>query len=92
MGFLLFGGPGETKETVDESLEFAYSLDLEAIKITVGIRIYPHTELAQIAIKEGLINADDNLLIPKFYIAESLQGWLRGTVNSWMENQAHWVM
>ena len=29
MGFLLFGGPGETKETANESLEFADSLDLE---------------------------------------------------------------
>ncbi len=41
MGFLLFGGPGETKETVNESLKFADSIDLEAMKITIGIRIYP---------------------------------------------------
>ena len=53
MGFLLFGGPGENKETANESLEFADSLDLEAMKITVGIRIYPQTSLAQTAIKEG---------------------------------------
>ncbi len=92
MGFLLFGGPGETKETANESLVFADSLDLEAMKITIGIRIYPYTALAQTAIKEGYIKADDNLLIPKFYIAEGLQGWLRETVNSWMETRPHWVM
>ena len=39
MGFLLFGGPGETKDTAIESLEFADSLGLEAMKITIGIRI-----------------------------------------------------
>jgi radical SAM superfamily enzyme YgiQ (UPF0313 family) len=76
MGFLLFGGPGETKETVNESLEFADSLDLEAMKITIGIRIYPHTSLQKTAIKEGLISADDNLLMPKFYIVKGLEGWL----------------
>jgi radical SAM superfamily enzyme YgiQ (UPF0313 family) len=92
MGFLLFGGPGESKETANESLAFADSLGLEAMKITIGIRIYPHTALAQTAIKEGLIKADDNLLIPKFYIAKGLQGWLRETVNAWRETRPHWVM
>jgi radical SAM superfamily enzyme YgiQ (UPF0313 family) len=92
MGFLLFGGPDETKETANESLEFADSLDLEAMKITIGIRIYPHTSLQQTAIKEGLITADDNLLIPKFYIAKGLEGWLRETVKAWMEIRPHWVM
>ena len=77
MRFLLFGGPDETKETAGESLECADSLDLEAVKITIGIRIYPHTSLQQTAIKKGLITADDNLLIPKFYIAKGLEGWLR---------------
>lgn len=92
MGFLLFGGPGETKETANESLEFADSLDLEAMKITIGIRIYPDTSLQQIAIKEGLITADDNLLVPKFYVAKGLESWLRKTVEVWMENRPHWVM
>ncbi len=92
MGFLLLGGPGENRKTVEESLAFADSLDLEAMKITMGIRIYPYTDLARNAIKEGLIKADDNLLIPKFYIADGLHGWLRETVNSWMETRPHWVM
>ena len=92
MGFLLFGRPGETKETANESLEFADSLDLEAMKITIGIRIYPHTSLQQTAIKEGLITAGDNLLIPKFYIAKGLESWLRETVKAWMETRPHWVM
>jgi radical SAM superfamily enzyme YgiQ (UPF0313 family) len=92
MGFLLLGGPGETKATVMESLEFADSLKLEAMKITIGIRIYPHTSIAQTAIKEGLITAEDNLLIPKFYVAKSLEGWLRQTVNAWMANRPHWIM
>ena len=92
MGFLLLGGPGETKETVEESLVFIDSLGLEAVKITIGIRIYPHTSLAQTAVKEGLIGAEDNLLIPKFYIVKGLEGWLRQTVKVWMETRPNWVM
>ena len=92
MGFLLLGGPGETKETVNQSLGFADSLDLEAMKITIGIRIYPHTPLAQAAVKEGLIEADDTLLFPKFYMTKGLESWLRKTVKAWMDTRPHWVM
>jgi len=92
MGFLLLGGPGETKETVNESLEFADSLNLEALKITIGIRIYPYTPLAKTALKEGLIKADDNLLFPRYYMSKDLEGWLRETVNTWRENRPHWIM
>jgi hypothetical protein len=62
------------------------------MKITIGIRIYPHTSLAQTAIKEGSIKADDNLLIPKFYIAKGLESWLRETVKAWIKTRPHWVM
>ena len=92
MGFLLLGGPGETKETANESLIYADSLGLEAMKITIGIRIYPHTPLARTAIKEGLIKADDNLLFPKFYITKGLESWLRKTVKAWMNTRPNWVM
>ncbi len=91
MGFLLLGGPGETKETVIKSLEFANSLDTETTKITVGIRIYPYTSLAQTAVKEGMIKPDDNLLFPKFYMVNELKEWLPDTVHTWMEDHPDWV-
>jgi radical SAM superfamily enzyme YgiQ (UPF0313 family) len=92
MGFLLLGGPEETRKTVEESLAFADSLDLEAMKITMGIRIYPYTHLARIAIKEGVIAPDDDLLFPKFYMAPDLEEWLRATVSVWMEGRPHWML
>lgn len=75
-GFLLLGGPGETKETVAESLEFSDSLHLDAIKITVGLRIYPHTPLVSAAVRDGVIQPDDDLLVPRFYITPRLRDWL----------------
>ena len=38
MGFLLLGGPGETRETVRASLDFADSLQLDMLKLTMGIQ------------------------------------------------------
>lgn len=72
MGFLLLGGPGETEESVKESLDFAKSLELEMLKITVGIRIYPGTALAARAVQEGALRPDDDLLFPRFYLAPAL--------------------
>jgi radical SAM superfamily enzyme YgiQ (UPF0313 family) len=73
MGFLLLGGPGETQETVAESVAFAESLHLDQLRITVGIRIYPETPLAHIAIGEGVIAAGDDLLFPRFYLTRGLE-------------------
>lgn len=92
MGFLLLGGPKENRKTVKESLAFADSLNLEAMKITMGIRIYPYTDLARIAMQEGVITPDDDLLFPKFYMASDLDEWLRSTVSAWMDGRPHWML
>ncbi len=75
-GFLLLGTRGETQKTVEESLEFADSLHLDLLKVTVGLRIYPETPLASIAVEDGIIAPNDNLLLPRFYLTPSLWDWL----------------
>lgn len=84
MGFLLLGGPGETRETVRESLAFADSLKLDMLKLTMGIRIYPLTTLEKIAREEGVITEEDDLLLPRFYLAKGLDGWLGPMIRDWM--------
>jgi radical SAM superfamily enzyme YgiQ (UPF0313 family) len=92
IGFLLLGGPGETKASVEESFAFVDSLRLDAVKITVGIRIYPHTALARTAVQAGVIDPDDDLLFPRFYLAEGLENWLPETVREWAAGRPHWVL
>ena len=76
-GFLLFGGPGETRESVEESLAFADSLDLDGLRTTVGIRIYPGTSLAGRALREGVISSESELFTPRFYLAKEVDPWIR---------------
>jgi radical SAM superfamily enzyme YgiQ (UPF0313 family) len=90
MGFLLLGGPGETRQTVEESLEFADSLELETVKVTAGIRIYPDTALATAARAEGVIGLGDDLLLPKFYLAAGLEGWIEDKIADWMNRRPNW--
>lgn len=90
-GFLLLGGPGETRSSVAGSLAFADSLPLDVVKLSAGIRIYPHTQLACLARQEGVIAPDDDLLYPRFYLAEGLEVWLDETVEEWMSKRPHWI-
>ncbi len=92
MGFLLLGGPGETRRSVEESLVFADSLKLDNLKITAGVRIYPHTPLAKKAIGEGMIASPHELLFPRFYLAEGLWDWLPETLRNWAATRPHWVI
>ena len=90
-GFLLLGGPGETRESVEESLRFADSLNLDVLKVTMGLRIYPETPLAATALAEGLIRPDDDLLWPRFYLAPGLRDWLPERVAAYKTSRS-WVM
>jgi len=90
LGFLLLGGPGETRESVKQSLAFAESLGLEMLKVTVGIRIYPRTPLAKIALEEVVISDADDLLLPRFYLRPELEDWIVDKVPSQaIESQSH---
>jgi len=91
MGFLMLGGPGETRDSVEETLAFVSGLNLDALKITVGIRIYPHTKLSKTAVQDGLITEEDDLLFPKFYMVRGLEGWLRETVAKKLREHPNWI-
>ena len=89
-GFLLLGGPGETRNSVEESLCFADSLQLDQLKLTAGLRIYPQTRLARTAVAEGVIRADEDLLSPRFYVAAELRDWLPERVAAYQASRP-WV-
>jgi radical SAM superfamily enzyme YgiQ (UPF0313 family) len=92
MGFLLMGGPGETKESVEESLAFADSLKLDVLRLTAGIRIYPNTQLAGIAVNQGVISSESDLLYPHFYISKELEGWLPERLKEWQVSRPYVMM
>ncbi|MBW2689493.1 MAG: radical SAM protein, partial [Deltaproteobacteria bacterium] len=92
MGFLLLGGPGETMESVEESLAFAESLKLETLRLTAGIRIYPDTQLAETAKKKGYIAPQSNLLYPQFFLSQGLEDWLPERLKEWQASRPYVIM
>ena len=79
---LLLGGPGETPETVAETMDFVKHIDPDCAGAALGIRIYPHTAMAEAVAAEGPPESNPNLrrrydgpvdfLRPTFYITRAL--------------------
>jgi radical SAM superfamily enzyme YgiQ (UPF0313 family) len=65
--YFLLGGPGENPDTVRETLERIERLDKCALFFFCAMRIFPRTELYDIARKDGQAKASRNLLEPVFY-------------------------
>ena len=67
---LLLGGPGETPETIRETVSLMDEVSPRAVIAMTGVRIYPGTELERIAIKQGRHAAGESLLEPQFYFPD----------------------
>ena len=65
--YFLLGGPGENPQTLKETLAGVGNLEKSALFFFCGMRIYPDTELYDIAIEEGQIAEGRSILDPVFY-------------------------
>lgn len=71
--YILFGGPGETETTIDESFALMDELEPTAVLCMTGIRIYPGTPLHRLAVEEGIVAPDASLLEPVFYLSPQVK-------------------
>jgi radical SAM superfamily enzyme YgiQ (UPF0313 family) len=79
---LLLGGPGETPQTVQETIEFIKKINPNSAGAALGIRIYPNTAMEKIVAEELKVGTDCNLhrkytgpidlFKPTFYISKAL--------------------
>jgi len=92
--FLILGGPGETAATVEETLARAATLPAAFFFATIGMRIYPDTDLwRQLAPEQQGETAADYLVAPRFYIAQGLtaQG-LHTRLRELQRTASNWIV
>jgi len=90
--FYMFGGPGETRETVLAGIENIINMKQTVSFVYMGIRILPHTPLAKIARREGFLSRDRELLEPVYYIAPGIdKQWLEETLTDAFSGIRHCV-
>ncbi|WP_158277307.1 lipid biosynthesis B12-binding/radical SAM protein [Opitutus sp. ER46] len=67
--FIIFGGPGETPATVEETIARAQTLPAAYFFAAIGMRVYPHTPLWRtLAPERNGLEPADYLLEPRFHL------------------------
>ena len=89
--YLLFGGPGETRETIMESFNLMDELQPTAVIAMTGIRIYPNTALYHTALRDGLISSATPMLEPVFYIAPAVKDFFAELIICEAMKRRNWV-
>lgn len=79
---MLFGAPGETRESLARAIALMQELDVDRVGLSCGIRVYPNTPLAGWIQAQGPLAANrhlhgvtednDDLLRPIFFIEAAL--------------------
>jgi radical SAM superfamily enzyme YgiQ (UPF0313 family) len=77
---LLLGSPGETRDSLRETIESMKRMSPHRVGASLGVRIYPETALAKKVLREGHIGRNPNLhgerdnsfLAPVFYLSAEL--------------------
>ncbi len=87
---LLLGGPGETRATIARSIDVLRALDPDAVGVTLGLRLYRGTPLADALApaggppRAGAEVADGELLGPSFFVdpalGDDLGPWLSARI------------
>jgi radical SAM superfamily enzyme YgiQ (UPF0313 family) len=79
---LLLGGPGETRESMRQTIEAMKKLSPDRVGVSFGVRIFPRTMMADIVQKQGhfhrnhelqgTVEGNENFFRPVFYVSSSL--------------------
>ncbi|MGA3085961.1 MAG: lipid biosynthesis B12-binding/radical SAM protein [Thermodesulfobacteriota bacterium] len=70
--YLMFGGPGENEDTVQEGLRNIELLKNCVVLAFSGVRIFPGTLLHHRAVSDGIVQESDSLLRPVFYFSPDI--------------------
>jgi len=79
---LLLGGPGETKQSLRETIETMKMISPNRVGASLGVRIFPQTKLAELVRRQGPLNdnpslrgsvwGNDNFFAPIYYVSSAL--------------------
>ncbi len=89
---LIFGGPGETPESVRETCRAIDTCRPTAVVAMAGVRVYPGTPLAAACEADGVLPAGQSYSDPVFYIAPEVRDFLFPFLESFARARGNWVL
>ena len=91
--FLVCGGPGETRLTLQQTYENSLRLPNAVVLAVAGMRIYPGTPLFKLAVAEGRIEPGASLLRPEYYLTPDLtEAETFSMLEEFARRSPHWIV
>jgi radical SAM superfamily enzyme YgiQ (UPF0313 family) len=89
---LILGGPGETQETMEESIRRMDEINPAAVIVTIGLRVYPGTPLERMASElDNSVTVADDKLDPVFYVEPGVMDTIIDKVSGWVDERPGWI-
>ncbi len=89
---LVFGGEGETWDTVAETIAVMDACRPTAVNAMCGVRVYPETPLAQALLARGEVPSVEALYEPWFYFAPAVREGLAEVVAAAARARGNWLL
>jgi radical SAM superfamily enzyme YgiQ (UPF0313 family) len=89
---LVFGGEGETWETVAQTIALMDECRPTAVTAMCGVRVYPETPLAATLLARGAVPAPEALYAPWFYFAPGVREGLVEVVAAAARARPNWLL
>jgi radical SAM superfamily enzyme YgiQ (UPF0313 family) len=91
--YVIIAGPGETMATLQETFRFFKTIKPTAVIALTGLRIYPDTHLCAVALENGIIATDSDLLHPAFYMTPEIDAaTVMKTVSEHAAGCGNWIV
>jgi radical SAM superfamily enzyme YgiQ (UPF0313 family) len=88
---LIIGGPGETMESVRSTFRAIDDMSPTAAICMIGIRMFPGTRLAEMALEEGMIDEGVNFLEPVFYLSPAIEDEILPFAEKYATEHPTWI-
>ena len=88
---LSLGAPGETEETLQETIALMEKVSPTAVIAMLGLRIFPGTGLARLAQEEGMVSSSHDFLQPTFYLAPQLKEKITELAQEMAASHPNWI-
>ncbi|WP_372368028.1 lipid biosynthesis B12-binding/radical SAM protein [Candidatus Uabimicrobium sp. HlEnr_7] len=89
---LILGVPGETKESIEQTITNIIDCKPTAVILLIGVRIYRGTPLARKLIEDKWITEEKIGIEPVFYVEEEVREYLLERISSLADERSNWIV
>jgi radical SAM superfamily enzyme YgiQ (UPF0313 family) len=89
---MLFGAPGETTHSVDETLSCIERCDPDSVTVGIGVRLYPGAPVTEELIASGDVAPDQVGVETLYYISENVRNSLVERLRAVASDDSRWII